>query len=277
MLNKTIFNSFGVFRKNKFRIQAIVGLLILSLIPNSTANAAGVKPKLSVNCGQITGLYDEYGTYGLFKPVVTVRYYGSPLTITSYFYETAATKKADTGQQIITFTNRAPSSRYFVSKVNIEQKVLTFNQPQTGYLKFIIEAVDTSKRKTSYICQYKDYYYSSAIVPNNSGGGGSTSSGISSRGFNRAACTFDGKKLYGSVYFASSSAFADFSVYATSSSAFADLNVYFSSSSAFTSSCGEWYRTSSSAFADFTVYLTSSSAFADFSIYSTSSSAFAGT
>jgi hypothetical protein len=256
----------------------LITALILSFSLSATAvNAAGTSPKLSVNCGQITGLYDQNGTYGLFKPQVTVKYYGSPLTVTSYFYETPATKKSDTGQQIITFTNRAPSSRYFVSNVDIQHQVLSFNQPQTGYLKFVIEAVDTLKRKTSYICQYKDYYYSSAIVPNNSGGGGSTSSGISSRGFNRAACTFDGKKLYGSVYFASSSAFADFSVYAASSSVFADLNVYFSSSSAFTSSCGEWYRTSSSAFADFTVYLTSSSAFADFTIYPTSSSAFAGT
>lgn len=252
-------------------------VLLLGSLQMSVADAAGSSPKLSVNCGQILGLYDEYGTYGLFKPEVTVRYYGSPLTVTSYFYATPTTKKSETGQNIITFTNKAPSTRYFVSKVDIQNQVLSFNQPQTGYLKFVIEAVDTMKRKTSYICQYKDYYYSSAIVPNNSGGGGSDSSGISSRGFNRAACTFDGKKLYGSVYFASSSAFADFSVYAASSSAFADLNVYFASSSAFTSSCGEWYRTSSSAFADFTVYLTSSSAFADFTIYPTSSSAFAGT
>lgn len=243
----------------------------------SVADAAGASPKLSVNCGQIIGSYDEYGTYGLFKPVVTVKYYGSPLTVTSYFYETSVTKKADTGQQIITFTSKAPSSRYFVSKVDIQHKVLQFSQSQTGYLKFVIEAVDKQKRKTSYICQYKDYFYSSAIIPNNAGGSGGTSSGITSRGFNRVACTFDGKKLYGSVYFASSSAFADFSVYAASSSAFADLSVYFSSSSAFTSSCGEWYRSSSSAFADFTVYLASSPAFADFTIYPTSSPAFAGT
>lgn len=260
------------------KVNGYIALIaIFALLPITGAEAAGTSPKISVNCGQITGLYDEYGTYGLFKPDVTVKYYGSPLTVTSYFYETAATKKSDTGQQIITFTNKAPSSRYFVSKVDIQHQVLQFNQPQTGYLKFVIEAVDTLKRKTSFICQYRDYYYSSAIVPNNAGVGGGTSSGISARGFNRAACTFDGKKLYGSVYFTSSSAFADFSVYAASSSAFADLNVYFSSSSAFTSSCGEWYRTSSSAFADFTVYLTSSSAFADFTIYPTSSSAFAGT
>jgi hypothetical protein len=262
----------------KISARKIVVMVSISLFVSiSPLQAAGTSPKLSVNCGQIIGQYDEYGTYGLFKPEVTVKYYGSPLTVTSYFYRTPATKKSETGQNIITFTNKAPSTRYFVSKVDIQHQVLSFNQPQTGYLKFVIEAVDTLKRKTSYICQYKDYYYSSAIVPNNSGGGGSASSGISSRGFNRAACTFDGKKLYGSVYFASSSAFADFSVYAASSSAFADLNVYFSSSSAFTSSCGEWYRTSSSAFADFTVYLASSSAFADFTIYPTSSSAFAGT
>jgi hypothetical protein len=197
--------------------------------------------------------------------------------VTSYFYETAATKKSDTGQNIITFTNRAPSTRYFVSKVDIQHKLLQFSQPQTGYLKLVIEAVDTRKRKASFTCLYKDYYFDTPYVSSPPLGSSSTQTVRPSRGFNKFDCTFDGKKLYGSVYFTSSSAFADFSVYAASSPAFADLNVYLSSSSAFTSSCGEWYRTSSSAFADFTVYLTSSSAFADFTIYSTSSSAFAGT
>lgn len=258
-------------------------LLILIIIGGSqqvqSAQAAGSKPKISVICGQLIGGLDSNGTYALFKPTVTVAYFGLPLTVTSYFYESAITPKSETGQQITTFTGKAPSTKLYVSNINIEQKILEYSQPQTGYYRFEIEAVDNLKRKSTFVCTYKDYHFSMPIVRNSASGFPSSSAGGSTssiRGLNKTTCTFNGKKLYGNVYFASSSAFADFSVYATSSSAFADLNVYFASSSAFTSSCGEWYRTSSSAFADFTVYLTSSSAFADFTIYSTTSSAFAG-
>ncbi len=252
-------------------------IAVFALLPIQGADAAGTSPKLSVNCGQITGFVDQNGTYGLFKPEVSVSYYGSPLTVTSYFYETAATKKSDTGQNIITFTNRAPSTRYFVSKVDIQHKLLQFSQPQTGYLKLVIEAVDTRKRKASFTCLYKDYYFDTPNVSSPPLGSSTSQTVRPTRGFNKFDCTFDGKKLYGSVYFTSSSAFADFTVYAASSSVFADLSVYFAPSSTFANSCGVWSRTTSSAFADFSVYLTSSSAFADFSIYPTSSSLFAGT
>ncbi|CAN2175087.1 hypothetical protein MCEMRE203_00148 [Candidatus Nanopelagicaceae bacterium] len=174
-------------------IKLISLVLVFSTLIGSSAsaNAAGQKPVLQVDCGLITGKYDEYGTYGLFSPKVTVKYYGSPLTVTSYYYETPSTKKSGTGQNIVTFTNKAPSTRFFVSQVDIQQKVLQFGQSQSGYFKFVIEAVDTLKRKASSTCLYKDYYYSSAIIPN------SGSSIL--KGFNRSSCTFDQKPLYGKV------------------------------------------------------------------------------
>jgi hypothetical protein len=257
--------------------QTLVLILIIGFLPAPVVNAAVKSPKLSVECGQIVGLADEDGTYGLFSPEVSVFYYGSPLTVTSYFYRTPRTKQTDGPRYITKFTKKAPSTRYFVSNVDIQHKVLEFNQPQTGYLRFVIEAVDAKKRKSRFTCLYEDYYFRTPIVTTPKVGSRSSGSGVASRGFDSRNCTFNGKKLYGSVYFTSSSAFADFNVYFTSSSAFADLSVYFTSSSTFASSCGTWYRTSSSVFADFTVYITSSSAFADFTIYPTSSSAFAGT
>jgi len=170
---------------------SLVLALLLGFLPTPVASAAGKSPILNVKCGQILGSYDQNGTYGLFKPDVTVKYYGSPLKVTSYFYETSVTPKSDTGQNIITFTDKAPSSRYFMSKVDIQQKVLEYGQPQTGYLKFVIEAVDSLKRKTSFTCLYKDYRYSTAFIPNS----GSTST----RGFNRSTCSFDDTFLYGKV------------------------------------------------------------------------------
>jgi hypothetical protein len=253
-------------------------LLTLSsclLIIGLPATAAGTKPVLNINCGQIVGGIDENGTYGLFKPDVTVRYYGSPLKVTAFYYPTPNTPKSEAGQTIVTFTNKYPSTRFLVSKVDIERKILEYSQPQTGYYKILFEAVDTLKRKGSFSCLYKDYYFSTALQGTTSGGLGS--GGFNSRGFNKSNCTFNGKKLYGSVYFTSSSVLADFKVYSTNSSILADLSVYFPSSSILASSCGNWYRTSSSILADFTVYLTSSSILADFTIYPTNSSILAGT
>jgi hypothetical protein len=253
---------------------SLVLALLLGFLPTPVASAAGKSPILNVKCGQILGSYDQNGTYGLFKPDVTVKYYGSPLTVTSYFYRTANTAKSDTGQSIVTFTNKAPSTRYFFSKVDLQHKVLQFGQPQTGYLKFVLEAVDTQKRKATYTCIYKDYRYSTAVIPKSSGGG--SSSGISSRGFNRAACTFDGRNLYGKVYFTKYSFESDFKVYVTDYSFESDLKVYLTDYSFEASSCGKWYPTKYSFESDFKVYLTDYSFESDFKIYETDYSFEAG-
>jgi hypothetical protein len=262
----------------KMRMKKVANLLLISLFLSASAvqgaDAAGVAPKLTVNCGQISGLVNQNGTYGLFKPDVSVSYYGSPLTVTSYFYRTPKTKKSDTGQNIITFTNKAPNTRYFVSKVDIQHKVLEYNQPQTGYLKFVIEAVDTLKRKSTMTCIYKDYRYSTAIVP--SYGSGVGSSGMSSTGFNRTTCTFNGQKLFGRVYFTKYSFESDFKVYVSSYSFDSDLKVYVTDYSFDASSCGRWYPTDYSFDADFKVYLTKYSFESDFKIYQTNYSFEAG-
>ena len=258
-----------------FLLTLLVELIVL--IPPS--NAAGSKPVLNINCGQIVGGIDENGTYGLFKPDVTVRYYGSKLNITAYFYRTPKTKKSETGQTIVTLTSNNSNLRQISSKVDFERKILENSQPQTGYYKILFEAVDGLKRIGSFSCLYKDYYFSTPLQDSsNSGlGSGSSSGGINSRGFNKLNCTFDGQKLYGSVYFTTSSYSADFSVYVSSSSYSSDLQVYLTSSSYSANSCGLWHQTSSSYSADFIVYLTSSSYSSDFSINMTSSSYSAGT
>lgn len=266
MLNKKITLHF-------FLISAIT--LVTFVDPTQ---AAGSKPRLQVDCGQLTGGIDKNGTYGLFKPDVAVAYYGLPLTVTSYYYEKPTTPKSETGQQIITFTGKAASTKFAVSSVNIEQKILEFSRPESGYYKFVIEAVDTLKRKATTTCLYKDYYFDLPII-SNSGTSGSSSGNSNnySRGLNRNTCTFNGKKLYGSVYVTSSPGLADLSVYIASSPGLADLSVYLASSPGLTSSCGSWYKTTSFGLADFSIYVTSSPGLADISVYLTSSPGLAGT
>ena len=251
----------------KAKIVLLISFLIAGIF-SSPASAAGSKPKFNISCGQITGGVDENGTYGLFKPNISVSYYGKPLSVIAYFYETPSTPKSKAGQSIWKITGSANSSTYFKSNLELERKILTFNMPQTGYYKIDFEAIDSLKRKTTYSCTYKNYYFDTPVVD--------PTTGYSNKGLNKTSCTFKGKKLYGSVYFTNSSVFADFSVYVTNSSAFSDLNVYLTGSSIFASSCGLWYQTTSSVFADFSVYVTNSSAFSDFSIYLTNSSIFAG-
>jgi hypothetical protein len=248
--------------------------MFLLITPFPRVYATSSKPVLKVDCGQITGLADENGTYGLFEPDVSVSYFGSPLTVTSYFYRSASTKKSDTGQYIVKFTNQAGSQRYFVSKVDIQHKVLQFSQPQTGYLRFEIEAVDKLKRKSKVTCLYKNYRYSTALAPSN--GIGPSSSGSSSSGFNRIACTFDGKKLYGRVYFTKYSFEADAKVYVSDYFFDSDLKVYLTDYSFDANSCGKWYPTRYAFDADLVVYLTQYSFDADFKIYETKYSFEAG-
>lgn len=124
------------------------------------------------------------------------------------------------------------------------------------------------------------------LLPPTGGSGGNSSGGIGggiggnlgsgSGGGGLLGCYFNGKKLWGNVYFTSSPLSADVSIYFTQSSLSADLYVYSVSSALSASSCGMWYTTSSSLSADLTVYVTSSALFADITVYVTRSAFSAG-
>jgi len=175
--------------KLRLIVIAILSTLILGILPSSFA--AGSSPKLTVKCGQIVGYLGDLGTYGLFAPDISVKYYGSPLVITAYLMPTPTTKKSDASQQIVTFTDKASSTRFFNTKVDLKAKILEWGQPQTGYFKILIEAVDTLKRKGTFTCVYQDYYFSTP--EGNPGSLGDFS------GLNKTLCTYKNKKLYGSV------------------------------------------------------------------------------
>lgn len=138
-------------------LSLILSILGIALV--QPAYAVGRKPVLEVVCGQILGGYDENGRFGLFNPDVTVKYYGRPLTVTAYFYETPRTTKAKSGKTITKITGRKSPGTYFVDKLDFQRKILTYSRPQTGYYKIVFEAVDTLKRRATFTCLYKDYYF----------------------------------------------------------------------------------------------------------------------
>ncbi len=83
-------------------------------------------------------------------------------------------------------------------------------------------------------------------------------------------------ELYGTVYFESNRALADYTVYIEGSEGFADITVYKEESDLYADRPGHWYIASDPAFANFTLFIESDNSFADFNIYFTDIEAFAG-
>lgn len=141
------------------KLVLFLSVVLFGIASIQPANAVGKRPVLEVICGQIIGGLDQNGKYGLFSPDVTVKYYGRPLKVTAYFYDTQKTTRAESGKTITRITGRQSSTRYFVDKLDFDRKILTYSQPQTGYYKVVFEAIDTLKRKATFTCLYKDYYF----------------------------------------------------------------------------------------------------------------------
>jgi hypothetical protein len=83
------------------------------------------------------------------------------------------------------------------------------------------------------------------------------------------ACSFNGRNMWGAVYFTSKSWEADFKVIYTSNSFNRDLAVFMESSLRNASTCGLWFAVPNSWQADFKVAVVTNPWDADFSIYST--------
>jgi hypothetical protein len=226
-----------------------------------------------MDCGQLTGDYDENGSFALFNPTVTASYFGLPFKVTAYYSDQPGTSLKDSSKRIVTVEGRASSSKFFKSELDFSYKFLEYGKKQTGYYKVNFIAIDSLGRKSRYACLYRDYYFTFPI----SGGANSPKgAGSALRGFNKINCTYDGRKLYGKIYFTSNSYDADLVAYVTSYSFDADLKVYLTDYSFDARSCGRWYPTKYSFEADLKVYLTNYSYDSDIKIYQTEYSFDAG-
>jgi hypothetical protein len=253
-------------------ISVLLSIPILTLNVEA-AHSQGSKPVLNMDCGQLTGDYDENGSFALFNPTVTARYFGLPFKVTAYYSDQPNTSLKDSSKRIVTVEGRASASKFFKSDLDFSHKFLEFGKKQTGYYKVYFVAVDSLGRKSRYACLYRDYYFT---FPSSGGFNSPKGGGSFSRGFNRTNCSFDGKKLYGRIYFTRNSYDADIKAYVTSYSFDADLKVYLTEYSFDARSCGRWYPTEYSFDADLKVYLTSSSFDSDIKIYQTEYSFDAG-
>jgi len=240
------------------RIRLLVLLLVVSLLPFETASGVTPAPKFNVGCFDVTNTgSDSRGRYIEYQPSLSAYFYGKTASIQIFVN--------DVQQSTIKYS-RNSTSYYNLAFFNASVKLYK-NEILVGKNSFKFIFQDSKKNKSLWTCETT--LYDSSF--------GSASSGLGSSNSGLYDCTYDGQRLYGSVYFTSSSYAADFSVYVTSSSYSSDLKVYLTSSPYSANSCGQWYPTNSSYSADFIVYLTSSSYAADFSIYLTSSSYSAGT
>jgi hypothetical protein len=249
---------------NKRGINLLLSSVLLSnnyFVPS--ADGAGPAPKFIVGCfdSSVTGI-DSGGRYIEYQPSVSANFFGKKATISTYINNNLS--------NTLKFSRNSSSfarTEFFDLKVKIYR-----DQIDLGKNQFKFTFRDSKNRGSTWICETQLYESSFGrdLLSNSAGSGGVFGSKLS-------GCRFNGKKLYGSVYFAKSSYLADFAIYIASSSYLADLKVYLTDSSYLATSCGLWYPTTSSYLADFSVYITDSSYLADFSVYQTSSSFQAGT
>jgi hypothetical protein len=108
-------------------------------------------------------------------------------------------------------------------------------------------------------------------------GSSNSGSGISrTKGLDKANCSFNGQRLYGSVYITDREIFSDFTVYVTDREIFSDLSVFKTDRELFANKCGLWYITDREIFSDFTIYVTDREIFSDLTIFLTDREIFAG-
>lgn len=231
--------------------------LLVFLVPAAPSIGNTPSPEFQVGCFDysITGS-DYQGRYIEYLPTISVQFYGKKASVQVF---------VNNVRQSTIRISRSSKSFNLIEKIDASVRFYE-NETSLGKNNFKFIFIDSRKNRSTWICKAQIYESSFG-----------SSFGIGSSGLSTYACTFDGTKLYGNVYFASSPYSADFTVYLTSSSYSSDLRVFFTNSSYFANSCGIWYRTSSPYTADFSVYVTSSAYSADFSIYVTNSSYFAGT
>ena len=142
-------------RKTLFSVIAILSM-ILSINPPATA--AGYKPKIEVNCGNLLKLRDNNGDFLYFNPFVKITYYGAPLTINAYYATKAGEPRSEQGKRFVKVTDKASSSKKFSGVFDLSHKFLIYGQKSNGYFHMELDVIDSSKRKTSYKCIFEGDY-----------------------------------------------------------------------------------------------------------------------
>lgn len=143
-MRKTLFSFFTIF--------------VMILSANPPAVAAGYKPKLEVNCGNLLKLQDNKGLFLYFNPYVKITYYGAPLTFNAYYSTKEGDPRSQQGQKLGKVSGKAPSTKKFSQVFDLSHEFLRYGQKSNGYFHMDLEVIDSLKRKSSFKCIFKGDY-----------------------------------------------------------------------------------------------------------------------
>lgn len=135
----------------------LVTFLFLTLTSPS-APAAGFKPKIEGQCGNLLKLQDDKGAFLYFNPIIKVIYYGAPLKMTAYYSTKKGEPRSEQGKKIVTVRGKAPSYRIYSDYFDFSYEFLRYGQKSNGFFQMNLQVVDSLKRKASLKCIFKGDY-----------------------------------------------------------------------------------------------------------------------
>lgn len=142
----------------KRQLLGLVLVLLLSISWCQPVIAAGAKPKIDGQCGNLLKLQDDQGSFLYFNPIIKVTYYGAPLKITAYYSTKKGESRSAQGKKITTVEGKAPSSRKYSSYFDFSYEFLRYGQKSNGFFQMDLEVVDSLKRTAGLKCIFNGDY-----------------------------------------------------------------------------------------------------------------------
>lgn len=134
----------------------IVCLMLTVAIPSSVA--AGSRPKLEVNCGNLLKLQDDDGLFLYFNPYVKITYFGAPLTFNAYYSTKKGEPRSEQGKKLGKVTGKAPSTKKYSQVFDLSHEFLRYGEKSNGYFHMDLEVIDSLKRKSSFKCIFEGHF-----------------------------------------------------------------------------------------------------------------------
>ena len=134
-------------------------LLLLALfgmtITSFSANAAGTKPILKVDCGHLLTLTDKDGEFVYFNPTVAVSYWGKYLNYWVYQSPQENVALKDRSVRYGTETRSKASAYTFGTSTFDWSQQLRYEYVDSPYLEIYMIVKDSLKRTTTMKCIWK--------------------------------------------------------------------------------------------------------------------------
>lgn len=134
----------------------LTSLVMFACLPN--AMAAGTRPKIEGQCGNLLKLQDDKGAFLYFSPIIKVTYFGAPLKMTAFYSTREGEPKSAQGKKIVTVEGKAPSTRKFSDFFDFSYEFLRYGQRSNGFFQMKLEVVDSLKRKSGLTCIFRGDY-----------------------------------------------------------------------------------------------------------------------